>query len=123
MNRKTFISRSAMFAAFSAIGNVATASTNKKNKGKHNVNSSKGGPVVISTWVHGIPANDAAMKVLLSGGSLVDAVEQGVMVVESDKNNTSVGLGGFLIEMELLHSMHLLWIRMVMQVLLPLCKE
>lgn len=95
MNRKTFISRSAMFAAFSAIGNSAIAGINKKNKGKHNVNSSKGGPVVISTWVHGIPANDAAMKVLLSGGSLVDAVEQGVMVVELDKNNTSVGLGGF----------------------------
>ncbi len=52
------------------------------------------GPVIISTWDHGIPANAKAWEVLLSGGSVLDAVERGVMVVESDFTNRSVGLGG-----------------------------
>lgn len=51
-------------------------------------------PLIISTWNHGIAANDAAIKVLQNGGSVVDAVEQGVRVPESDPKNTSVGLGG-----------------------------
>jgi N4-(beta-N-acetylglucosaminyl)-L-asparaginase len=95
MDRKSFLSKGAMFAAFSAIGTTSFAGTSSKKKGKTNPNSSKGGPLIISTWNHGMPANEEAMKTLLAGGSLVDAVEKGVMVVESDKNNTSVGLGGF----------------------------
>jgi N4-(beta-N-acetylglucosaminyl)-L-asparaginase len=95
MNRKTFLSRTALFAAFSTVGTSAFANDGKKKKPKVNPNSSKGGPLVISTWSHGMPANEEAMKTLLAGGSLVDAVEKGVMVVESDKNNTSVGLGGY----------------------------
>lgn len=51
-------------------------------------------PVVISTWNHGIEANNAAWKILSTGGRAFDAVEQGVRVTESDPNNTSVGLGG-----------------------------
>jgi len=51
-------------------------------------------PVIISTWNHGLPSNEAAMKVLDNGGSIVDAVEQGVWVPEADPNNRSVGLGG-----------------------------
>ena len=51
-------------------------------------------PLVVSTWDFGLAANEAAMKVLLSGGSALDAVEQGVWVPEADPNNQSVGLGG-----------------------------
>jgi len=51
-------------------------------------------PAVISTWNHGIPANAKAMEVLLNGGSVVDAVEQAVMIPEADPENRSVGLGG-----------------------------
>jgi len=51
-------------------------------------------PVIISTWNHGLAANEASMKVLQSGGSVLDAVEQGVWVPEADPNNRSVGLGG-----------------------------
>ncbi len=51
-------------------------------------------PIVISTWNHGIEANNAAWKVLSDGGSALDAVEQGVRVTESDPTNPSVGLGG-----------------------------
>lgn len=41
-----------------------------------------------------MPANAAAMEALIRGGSALDAAEQGVMVVESDLKNLSVGLGG-----------------------------
>ena len=51
-------------------------------------------PIVVSTWNHGMAANAAAWRVLDNGGSALDAVEQGVMVTESDADNRSVGLGG-----------------------------
>ena len=51
-------------------------------------------PVVISTWKHGIPANEAAWEVLSTGGRALDAVEAGVRRAESDPNVTSVGYGG-----------------------------
>ncbi|MCB0795274.1 MAG: N(4)-(beta-N-acetylglucosaminyl)-L-asparaginase [Flavobacteriales bacterium] len=49
---------------------------------------------VLSTWDHGLVANAMAMSVLGRGGDALDAVEQGVAVVESDFTNRSVGLGG-----------------------------
>jgi isoaspartyl peptidase/L-asparaginase-like protein (Ntn-hydrolase superfamily) len=52
-------------------------------------------PIVISTWSHGIPANEEALKILNSGGFALDAVEKGVWVVEADENNHSVGIGGY----------------------------
>lgn len=51
-------------------------------------------PVVISTWNHGLAANDAAWKVLENGGKAIDAVEKGVMITEADLTNRSVGIGG-----------------------------
>lgn len=51
-------------------------------------------PKVISTWRHGIPANEAAWKVLSGGGAALEAVEAGVMVPEIDPAVTSVGYGG-----------------------------
>ncbi|MCF6170817.1 MAG: isoaspartyl peptidase/L-asparaginase, partial [Bacteroidales bacterium] len=51
-------------------------------------------PVIISTWSHGIPANARALEILQSGGSVLDAVEQAVMIPEADPDNHSVGLGG-----------------------------
>ncbi len=85
-----------MFAAATAIGAKAIANpVLDKKQHKKNPNSIPGFPLVISTWSHGMPANEAAWKSLLAGGSATDAAEQGVMVVESDKTNTSVGLGGF----------------------------
>ncbi len=53
------------------------------------------GPVVISTWNHGLAANAAAWEVLGTGGYALDAVERGVRVTEADPTVTSVGLGGW----------------------------
>ncbi|MBK8550816.1 MAG: N(4)-(beta-N-acetylglucosaminyl)-L-asparaginase [Ignavibacteria bacterium] len=51
-------------------------------------------PVVISTWKHGLAANEAAYKILNEGGNSLDAVEEGVKVSEDDPNVLSVGFGG-----------------------------
>ncbi|RKZ12461.1 glycosylasparaginase, partial [bacterium] len=51
-------------------------------------------PVVISTWSHGVPANQAAWPILTAGGRALDAVEKGVRVTEADPTVTSVGYGG-----------------------------
>jgi N4-(beta-N-acetylglucosaminyl)-L-asparaginase len=51
-------------------------------------------PVIVSTWPFGKPANEQALRALTQGGSNLDAVEQGIWVVESDPANHSVGLGG-----------------------------
>lgn len=51
-------------------------------------------PVVISTWKHGLDANEAAYKILDKGGNSLDAVEFGVRVSEDDPTVLSVGYGG-----------------------------
>lgn len=52
-------------------------------------------PLILSTWKHGLAANDRAGEVLEAGGSILDAVEQGVRVTENDESNRSVGLAGY----------------------------
>ncbi len=52
------------------------------------------GPIFLSTWEHGKPANEHAAHVFGSGGSLLDAVERGINVPENDPNVDSVGYGG-----------------------------
>ena len=51
-------------------------------------------PLVISTWDHGLAANEAAYEILKAGGNALDAVEKGVNVPENDPNVMSVGYGG-----------------------------
>ena len=51
-------------------------------------------PLIVSTWAFGKASNDMALKVLLQRGSILDAVEQGIWVTESDTTNRSVGLSG-----------------------------
>ena len=51
-------------------------------------------PTVVSTWGHGIAANEGAWKILSANGKALDAVEAGVRVTESDLTNRSVGVGG-----------------------------
>jgi N4-(beta-N-acetylglucosaminyl)-L-asparaginase len=52
------------------------------------------GPVFLATWIHGKPAVDKAAEVFQNGGSLLDAIEKGINIPESDPNVTSVGYGG-----------------------------
>jgi len=51
-------------------------------------------PIVISTWKHGLAANEKAREILINGGSSLDAVEEGVKVSEDNPDVLSVGYGG-----------------------------
>ncbi len=51
-------------------------------------------PMVVSTWNHGLEANEAAWETISSGGNAITAVENGVKVTEADITNRSVGIGG-----------------------------
>jgi isoaspartyl peptidase/L-asparaginase-like protein (Ntn-hydrolase superfamily) len=81
VDRRDFIKTVGGTAAFAAMGGRAGAAENT-------------GPVFLSTWAHGKPANERAAEVFKNGGSLLDAVEKGINVPESDPNVTSVGYGG-----------------------------
>ena len=52
-------------------------------------------PIIISTWDHGAMANNVGYKLLVKGDHAIDAVQQGVMVVESDPKVRTVGVGGY----------------------------
>ncbi len=79
------------FLRLGALGGLMPGAALSACAGSEGVN----GPVVISTWRHGLPANEAAWAVLSAGGRAFDAVEAGVRVVEADPTVTSVGYGGF----------------------------
>jgi N4-(beta-N-acetylglucosaminyl)-L-asparaginase len=51
-------------------------------------------PIVLSTWNFGLKANEEAWKILSKNGKAIDAVENGVKLVEADPNERSVGYGG-----------------------------
>ncbi len=90
-SRREFIKQSA-FMGISALGFAKFPFLNLENNPKETIMQAN--PVVVSTWKHGIPANEAAWKILKSSGNALDAVEQGVRVPEGDPNVMSVGLGG-----------------------------
>lgn len=51
-------------------------------------------PLIISTWNHGLPANEVAWKYLVKGKPGIDAIEAGVRIPEGDPKVRSVGYGG-----------------------------
>ncbi|NOU46590.1 MAG: N(4)-(beta-N-acetylglucosaminyl)-L-asparaginase [Bacteroidales bacterium] len=92
-NRRSFIKQSIVVGAAALFPFKLTKGiTDQPNASDFNTFQS--GPLVVSTWKHGLAANEAAMKVLKSGGTALDAVEQGVWVPEADPEVNSVGLGG-----------------------------
>jgi isoaspartyl peptidase/L-asparaginase-like protein (Ntn-hydrolase superfamily) len=88
MTRRKFVGRAALAVAGGAtIQHVRSAESNLEDRPREI-------PLIISTWPFGKPANDAAIRILLQGGSILDAVEHGIWVTESDAGNRSVGLAG-----------------------------
>lgn len=89
MKRRTFFKWGITGAALSVIRpSQATELVTSTFEAKVN------GPIVISTWKHGLEANKAAWAVLSKGGKAIDAVEQAARVTEADVTNRSVGIGG-----------------------------
>jgi isoaspartyl peptidase/L-asparaginase-like protein (Ntn-hydrolase superfamily) len=89
MKRREFLKRSLLVSGFAGLTSLSRAS---EGAGSPIVTGEK--PLIVSTWGFGKPANDAALRVLQAGGSILDAIEQGIWVPEADPQNPSVGLGG-----------------------------
>lgn len=87
--RREFIKQTAMATGAVSVGAALTSFAKTENS-----KSQIFKPLVVSTWNHGLAANEAAWKILSDGGVALDAVEAGVRVSESDPNVTSVGYGG-----------------------------
>jgi isoaspartyl peptidase/L-asparaginase-like protein (Ntn-hydrolase superfamily) len=85
MKRRDFIKSSAI--SLVASSSILTQCDNPIKKVKND-------PIVLSTWDHGIPANNAAISIINKNGSSLEAVEAGVRVTEADPLSQSVGLGG-----------------------------
>lgn len=90
-NRRHFIKKSAFLSSIAGLaGFKAYASLPSQTS---HINAR--GPLVISTWQHGLAANDTAWKIIEEGGKAIDAVEAGVRVTEADPKVKSVGFGGY----------------------------
>ena len=84
-SRRSFITKSAL--------GVAGIGFSKQLFSTESV-TEKGEPIVISTWKHGVPANEAAWEILSQNGYSLDAVEAGVRIPEADPGVITVGYGG-----------------------------
>ena len=86
-NRRNFIKKSAL----GTLGVSSILSCDKVNS----TNIKKTYPRIISTWNHGLEANQKAWEILKNGKGGLSAVEKGVMVSEADPKIRSVGYGGY----------------------------
>lgn len=77
--RRTFLQTSLLATSMLALPSAVRAAT-KPSQAK-----------VVSTWDFGVPANQAAWKVVGQGGSALDAVEAGARWAESELCNSTVG--------------------------------
>jgi len=62
--------------------------------GCDNSNGNATYPRIISTWEHGLAANQEAWEKLMSGSNGVSSIESGVKISEADSSVRSVGYGG-----------------------------
>lgn len=91
-NRRNFLKTAVAGAGAAALAPLSACS-NPQSSPSAPTQVYQGG-LAISTWVHGIEANEAAMNVITDGGSALDAAEAGVRVTEADPEGMSVGIGG-----------------------------
>ncbi|KJD31179.1 glycosylasparaginase [Tamlana nanhaiensis] len=95
-NRRSFIKKTALgtiglstvFACKNVDAkteNTVAATTPKQDKK----------PLIISTWNHGLPANEATWRALQNGAKPLDAIEVGMKIPEGDPTIRSVGYGGY----------------------------
>ncbi|MEZ5104051.1 MAG: N(4)-(beta-N-acetylglucosaminyl)-L-asparaginase [Draconibacterium sp.] len=83
VSRRLFIAKSSLVVAGLSVSKYSSSFQPEGNF-----------PIVISTWNHGLPANEKAWEILKNGGYSLDAVEQGVRVPEGDPKVITVGYGG-----------------------------
>ena len=88
--RRKFIKQSLLSAAAVGFANSLAGAEKIIEPEKKGINK----PIVLSTWNFGLKANEEAWKILSNNGLSIDAVEKGVMLVEADPEERSVGYGG-----------------------------
>ncbi len=95
-DRRDFIKKAALgtigmssVLSFGAVSDktVETPTNSDKKKGNK--------PLIISTWNHGLPANEETWKQLKKGNPTIDAIEEGLKIPEADPKVRSVGYGGY----------------------------
>lgn len=79
-----------LFGILSSLTSVAVA---QSARGATAVEGTDG-PLFIATWPFGLPACKQSLVALNAGGTVLDAVEQGIRVAEADTEVDSVGVGG-----------------------------
>lgn len=95
-NRRKFIKKAALGSlGLSASYGMAQGGSEEKTPSPVKRGMERNKPLIISTWNHGLPANEMAWKYLQEGKSGIDAIEAGVMIPEGDPEVTTVGYGGF----------------------------
>ena len=97
MDRRRFLQGATIASGVALTASGATQAAPAATPGSTTSATSGGGviPRVCSTWDFGVAANQAAWKVLSTGGRALDAVEQGARVPEADLRNHSVGRAGY----------------------------
>ncbi|WEK38163.1 MAG: N(4)-(beta-N-acetylglucosaminyl)-L-asparaginase [Candidatus Pseudobacter hemicellulosilyticus] len=85
--RRKFLQRTLVLPAGLLPGVTLFSNTKPRQSGNN-------GPVVVSTWSSGKVANAAAWPFLGKEGHALDAVENGVRVIEADPRYQTVGYGG-----------------------------
>ncbi len=97
IDRRKFL-KDSLIASVGAVSVISSpklfSGQDEKSDSAQNLKENPSLPIVISTWKHGIPANEAAWKTIINNGRALDAVEKGVRVPESDPKVQSVGYGG-----------------------------
>jgi len=98
-NRRGFLQSAVAGLAGTTLGFFIGTNNSKKTDTKNSVPKKVSGSVfkeglVISTWYHGLAANEAAWQLIKEGGSALDAAEAGARVTEADASGRSVGIGG-----------------------------
>jgi len=96
MKRRSFVEKVALGTI--GLGTVLSCKevVNKEEiSNNYGVVKSQKKPVIISTWKHGLPANEETWKQLNNGKPSLDAIEAGLHIPEGDPKIRSVGYGGF----------------------------
>tara|TARA_R110002167_G_scaffold94554_10_gene252361 strand:+ start:322 stop:1317 length:996 start_codon:yes stop_codon:yes gene_type:complete len=94
MKRRNFLKNSTVGSVgLISVPLMASCQEKKEEKPIAVSNSLPIKPIVICTWDF-MNASARAWEILKDGGSALDAVEQGVMIEEADKDNQTVGMGG-----------------------------
>lgn len=91
--RRTFLKRVGWVAGALGLG-PALVRLEAAEPGKRSKRSTPGVPTMVSTWNHGLAANEAGFGALARGGNALDMIEAGARIVEADPTGTSVGIGG-----------------------------